>query len=284
MQKWLRSSSYALFFSFIAAIVAVPFLHNGPALAQFDDEPVCIITTADALSDGNADLIPAFSIAFTEEGATLELPDSEIVLSCRSTAEEIVEMAVSPSVEFMGIMPMPTNDDDAIEGRPGYAIVNTSFANLRTGPGTQYTQVAVVRGATELIVLGHNPLQTWWYVQVGDIRGWIANSIVVVRGDLTDVPIVQTEGEIIQPRLYVGFTGNPLYNEVSPSADVICELEGRTEFLVLGRNLNGNWYYIEGRCLNGRTAEGWINADLGALRNPGGVRLDVLPSSPLSNR
>ncbi|NJL56725.1 SH3 domain-containing protein [bacterium] len=115
----------------------------------------------------------------------------------------VIDPQPSASVPLNSDPPRPVNPDGIGRLFAGYLIVDTSSANLRSGDGPQYTIVGRVSGGTELIVLGVNERRTWWYVQVGDIRGWINNELIINRGDLTDVPIVPVLGEIALPRLYL---------------------------------------------------------------------------------
>ena len=156
----------------------------------------------------------------------------------------------------------------------GYLIVNTSYLNVRSGPDAGYTIVGLVGGSDTLEVVGRNDDRSWWYVDVGGVRGWINGEHVLVRGDLSDVPVVETEGELIQPTLYIGFPGNPLYDELSAAGQVLCNLPGDAEHALVGRSAGGNWYQIETTC-NDETVVGWIQADKGLVRNPAGVDIPI---------
>jgi hypothetical protein len=233
---------------------------------------------ANTLADLDDDPARLFSITFTDIRDRLILPDQMLTLDCSSTGDDALAIDVSPAVSFGEAIPEPDNPDSIIDNYPGYAIVNTSRANVRSGDDVAFKRVAIVNGGTPLVVLGRNANQSWWYVQVDDIRGWMSSEVIVLRGDLTDVPIVETvNAQRTEPTLYVGFPGNAIVSEVSINGSEVCRLVGRAEHLVLGRNVNGNWYKITGLCRDGVTREGWIQAELGALRNPGGVRLPVLP-------
>jgi len=230
---------------------------------QAQDEGPCTIVA----ETGQGRLV----VTFTEREDVLRLPNTMTVLSCVSSPDEVAQIAPAAPGGLNEGLPIPDNPEGLAEMQSGYAVVNTPFANLRGGDGPEFQRVAVVRGGTRLVVLGRNEARNWWYVQAGDVRGWIWNDIVVLRGDLTDVPIIETEAGLTPPTLYVGYTGNPIYDELSTEGEVVCTIQGQRENLVLGRNGGSTWYFIEAQCEDGRMAQGWINAQFGFFRNPAGV-------------
>lgn len=159
----------------------------------------------------------------------------------------------------------------------GYLIVNTYALNVRTGPGAQYTVIGTVAGGDELHVVGKNDgRENWWYVELANgQRGWVNNIHVLVRGDLSDVPVVEHMGVLIQPTLYVGYTGNPLYPTLPHQGAPVCYLPGNTEFPIVGRSGQSSWYQIAATCQDGTAVIGWIEAQLGIVRNPAGVEFPV---------
>jgi uncharacterized protein YgiM (DUF1202 family) len=77
-------------------------------------------------------------------------------------------------------------------------VVNTSFLNVRTGPGVQYTVLVTVVGGTELPVLGRHPDGVWYQVNTDGGPGWLNIEFTLPRGDFSNVPLVE-----------VGQTGAP---------------------------------------------------------------------------
>lgn len=180
----------------------------------------------------------------------------------------------APAVPLNTAPPRPINPDGLAESQPGYAIVNTDNLSLRSGDSPRYSLVGVIDGGTRLAVLGRNADQTWWYVQVGGMRGWVKAEFLILRGDLTGIPEVPVLGELAQPRLYVGFSGNPVYVLPKPGSDVVCTIPGNRDYAIIGRDAGSNWYEIEVTCgLNDVAA--WIPAEFGIVRNPGGVFISV---------
>ncbi len=156
----------------------------------------------------------------------------------------------------------------------GYLIVNTSYLNVRSGDGAGYTVLGIVSGGDTLDVIGRNHDRSWWFVDAGGVEGWVANQHVIVRGDLRDVPVVISDGVLIQPTLYVGFPDNPLWNDLSAAGVILCRLPGRSEFPLVGRSAGGNWYQIVAEC-DGEVVVGWIRAEQGLVRNPAAIAIPV---------
>ena len=252
-------------------------LSTASAFAQTSAEPAppCTVVLQDADT-----LETLLSLSFARLGSSLNLPDEVLGvrrIACSIAEDEIVSLQRSPSVGINEAVPSDVNDPDLVDDLPGYAIVNTAYANLRSGPAPAYSRVGVVAGGSYLIVLGQNgtsPL--WWYVQSGDLIGWISGELVVGRGDLSNLPIIETQGELTPATLYIGFVGNPIYDQLSAAGKVICNVAGGGEFVIVGQSFNQVWFKIETTCLDGTPVTGWIEAERGLLRNPSGVVIPVL--------
>jgi hypothetical protein len=190
----------------------------------------------------------------------------------------LLEGETSPDVPLNTAPPRPENPLGLAPALPGYAIVNTDNLSVRSGDGAEYTLVAIVDGGTQLVVLGRNEpggdAETWWYVQVGDVVGWVSGQFLVFRGDLSHVPEVPVTGDLIQPRFFLIRDEAPLYATPDFNASGICTLPGGLEYLVVGRDADIVWYQIEADC-NGTTVTGWIPAYLGAIRNPAALFIPV---------
>lgn len=195
--------------------------------------------------------------------------DGFVILPADGDTDEALELNTAP--------PRPVNPLGLVQTLPGYLVVNTDNLTLRTGDNFRYEQIGVVDGGSELVALGRNPERSWWYVQAGDMRGWVTGEFVVARGNLTDVPVVPVTGEFTKPSLYVGFTGNPVFGLPLPGAPVVCGLEGGLDYAILGRTSSSVWYEIEATC-DGVVESAWIPADFGIVRNP--ANLPILVTYP----
>ena len=70
-------------------------------------------------------------------------------------------------------------------------VANTSFLNVRTGPGIQYTTLVTIVGGTELPVLGVARDRVWYQVSTIIGVGWVNVQFTLPRGDFTNVPFAQ---------------------------------------------------------------------------------------------
>lgn len=195
-------------------------------------------------------------VIYTAEGTCRGLPDGAIELA----ETDITSVA---------------NPEDVAGIQPGYLVVNTFRLNVRSGDGPEYTIVGQVAGGEELAVLGVNETRTWWYVQSGDVRGWVITTQVINRGDLTGTPVLEAQGVILPPRYFI-YGRTDLYSSASRTSTVLCEIPGDREYVVVGRNSFFTWLVVEASC-DGVAVEGWLplNEDLGALRNLGDVPIEI---------
>lgn len=208
-------------------------------------------------------------LVYSVAGSCAGLPSIEADIAPLALRRE-----TSPSVAINAVPPRPVNPPlDLQDLDYGYLIVNTGSLNIRSGDSARYTIVGRVSGGTELIVLGSNTGQTWWYVQVGEIVGWVNNVHVLIRGDLSDVPVIPVTGEIAQATLYV-YRTQPLLALPITGALAVCEITGDQEYLLVGRNRATTWYEVEALC-NGVIVRGWLPAENGGLRNPAELILPI---------
>ncbi len=70
------------------------------------------------------------------------------------------------------------------------AVVNTSFLNVRTGPGAQYTILITVVGGTTLQVMGISADGSWLQVSTPAGLGWVNVQFTLPRGNFEFVPVV----------------------------------------------------------------------------------------------
>jgi uncharacterized protein YgiM (DUF1202 family) len=80
-------------------------------------------------------------------------------------------------------------------------VVNTSFLNIRTGPGAHFTVLLTVVGGTELPVLGVARDLVWYQVSTAAGVGWVNVQYTLPRGDFTHVPFA--EAPPVDPGLVV---------------------------------------------------------------------------------
>jgi hypothetical protein len=220
-------------------------------------------------SAGDCEGLPTFSVI--PAGSVIINTDQAIV-----TATATPDGSTSPAVALNAVPPRPTNEDEVTNLLAGYALVNTDNLSVRSGDGPQYSLVGIVDGGTKLIVLGRNRKFTWWYVQAGDIKGWAKAEFLIMRGDLTSVKLVESKGDIAVPSLFL-YKSQPILAVPKESSLPLCTLPGQLEYLVIGRDKTTDWYQVQVTC-DSVLVNGWVNAALGAIRNPGNVLIPVTTS------
>lgn len=191
----------------------------------------------------------------------------------------VIDPQPSASVPLNSDPPRPVNPDGISQGagpEDQYVLVsNPSTVNLRSGDGPQYTVVGLVEAGDELIVLGTNVGRTWWYVLVGDVRGWVNAELAnIVRGDLTLLPVIPVEGELLLPRFYP-FLAQDLLSGPNSRAGVLCTIPGGLEYFVIGQDRDGDFFEIEAVC-GEEIVYGWVSQEAGALRNSGDLVIPVV--------
>lgn len=109
-------------------------------------------------------------------------------------------------------------------------VVNTSFLNVRTGPGVQYTSLVTLVGGTELPVLGVADDRVWYLVSTSAGNGWVNVDYTLPRGDFRNVPLIDPAviaAPIVLPHLPVtiglpdysfGANGNTGTTAAAPSS------------------------------------------------------------------
>ncbi len=143
-------------------------------------------------------------------------------------------------------------------------VVNTSFLNVRSGPGVQYSVRVTVVGGTELPVLGVASDQVWYQVATDGGPGWVNIEFTLPRGDFSNVPLAAAD-EVASPgqgggtgtfslpagQLYTGatFNGGDLFN--APDYDALKIRSGvaampNTVYPLLAETQNNGfqWYQI----------------------------------------
>lgn len=235
-----------------------------------------------AAPQANPIMVTMTSIAGNQQGEQLFFQQTGLCSGLPSGGSGLgldllpVDGETSPSVPLNTVPPIASNVNNVeqVYNLSGHLVVNTARLNMRSGAGVQYTRVGVVTGGTELIVLGANNARSWFYVQVGTMRGWVSGDYVVVRGNISEVSLLPGGGEIQPPR-FILYLPQPLLAGPGTNTSVLCSLLANQEFNIIGRDPEANWYQVQGSCSDGQVIQGWIRAEWGAVRNPARQRIPV---------
>jgi hypothetical protein len=227
-------------------------------------------------------------IAYYVTGTCVGLPDATgagaySTNSNRSVSPFVPDGNTSAPFAPNSIPPRPINPPGAAESQPGYGIVAADNLYIRTGPGLAYAPVGILDEGTTLIMRGRNHATAeddsdilWWYVEVGGTRGWVKGNLIVLRGDVSAVPVVPIHGAPNLPRVISGFPTYPIF--ANPDrAETLCHVAGGLDYIVLGKNDNPfNAYKVQAPCADSDDlVTGWVLAEQVTLRNPGGLVIPI---------
>jgi len=154
---------------------------------------------------------------------------------------------------------LATGATDLAPGTP-HLVVNTSFLNVRTGPGVGYDVLTVVKGGTKLIVTAIDGGGVWYQVETSAGSGWVNSTYAVGRGNiasLTRSAPSEREGAHLSgstPRAVVNTAHLNIRTGPGIGHSIITDVPGGTVLRVLGLSRGRGWYLVEGSF-----GQGWLN-------------------------
>jgi len=115
------------------------------------------------------------------------LPSSAVTIRT-GTPSDLLRGSTSGAAPTVGatstsLIPLPVL-------QPGHVVINTSYQNIRSGPGAQFTAIAVVSGGTELPVIGVTEDAMWFLVRGSFGQGWVSQEFVLFRGVFSAIPVI----------------------------------------------------------------------------------------------
>ena len=159
---------------------------------------------------------------------------------------------------------LPTNlGTGATDMAPGtpHLVVNTSFLNVRTGPGVGHNVLTVVKGGTKLIVTAIDSGGVWYQVETSAGSGWVNSTYTVGRGNFASLSRTSSpsarEGAHLSgstPRAVVNTAFLNIRSGPGISHGIIATVPGGTTLRVLGLSGGRGWYLVEGSF-----GQGWLN-------------------------
>lgn len=144
-----------------------------------------ILATLGSQIEGGALYLPASP----ESYQLMLLSDSEagnyvVALNPRGAALPITTPEVGPTE--VGLPVLPTN------GACVLATLRNEAVNVRQGPGTEFSQITRMSAQTVYTVVGRNSDGSWWEIDYGGGRGWVAGFVTRRGGDCSNMPITYT--------------------------------------------------------------------------------------------
>ncbi len=144
-----------------------------------------------------------------------------------------------------------------------YVIVNTSFLNIRSGPGANYTTVQTVNGGTELDLLASTPDAVWFQVQGPGVIGWVNSEFVIFRGDFDNVPIVRYQDAVGVMSPVEAIVSAPInvYRGAGVETGLLGTAPAGLVLPVVGRTADGGWLQVQTSI-----GTGWVLASTVTVR------------------
>lgn len=202
------------------------------------------------LGDGTTGWVP-FSSVVTRTGTPSDMVDPDLLPSM-STPISVVPAGTTTGI---GVIPVVVAPPSFGLDTP-HIIINTSFLNIRSGPGAQYTIVSTISGGAELRVLGIAKDRVWYLVEGGFGRGWVNSEFTLFRGSIDSVPVIHDAiGVTSVPTASVA-AGVVLYAAPGTNFGAIGALPNTIEVPIVARTADFNWVQI-----NTSLGFGWVPAN-----------------------
>ncbi len=144
-----------------------------------------------------------------------------------------------------------------------HVVVNTSFLNIRSGPGAQFMPVTTVAGGAEFSVIGRTPDGVWLLVQGPFGQGWVNQEFVVFRGvydNVAVIPYASAAGLLATPTVVIS-APTVLYVAPGTNFGAAGTLNGPAEVPIVARTADNTWVQV-----NTSLGFGWVLASQVLLR------------------
>jgi uncharacterized protein YgiM (DUF1202 family) len=147
-------------------------------------------------------------------------------------------------------------------------IVNTSYLNVRSGPGGQFSVVATLGGGDMVQALGISSDRFWFLIRGEFGTGWVDSDYVIFRGNIGSIPVVSPgaalEQATVDTPVAIFSTALTLYAAPGVNFGAVGFVNGPGELPVVARTADGNWVQV-----NAPTGFGWVPASQVLVRgNP----------------
>lgn len=208
------------------------------------------------LTDGRIGWVPFSSVTARTGTPTDETPLEPLPAPAPTTNEPVI---TAPSVNSANLAALGQGGGGTTIVAPipvintPRVVVNTSFLNIRSGPGAQYTVLFTARGASEYPVLGIASDGVWFLIQTPFGQGWVNNEFVLFRGSIEVVPIIENASGVIATPVVVVGSSAQLYAAPGVNFGVLGTIAGPVEAPIVARTPEFDWVQI-----NTSAGFGWV--------------------------
>jgi uncharacterized protein YgiM (DUF1202 family) len=211
-----------------------------------------------------AEIEAAPSATVTPQPSNTQLPAATQTMLATSTppptATNTPPPTATPTVTASPTLtPTPTPSAVATEIVVEVAVVISSDSvNVRSGPGTSFSPVAVARPGEQALVLGTNANSTWYNILLeSGIEGWISASLVRIE-QYRATPEPGESVDLIEVGIVVSTDVVNIRSGPGTGFSAVATLRPGDQVTIIGRTADETWYNV--RLQNG--VEGWIAAFL----------------------
>lgn len=104
----------------------------------------------------------------------------------------VIQDSVPPTLTPAFITSIPPTFAPPTAVTTSYTVTATPYAvNVRSGPGTQFDELATMQAGSTARVIGRNASGTWWQVNYSGIVGWVSSIYAVIEpgANIDAIPI-----------------------------------------------------------------------------------------------
>jgi hypothetical protein len=99
---------------------------------------------------------------------------------------------------FLGDVALAQDETQAQSCATPVAVIIADSAPVRSGPGDNFVTLNTVPAGAEYVVLGRHLELPWWRIVLSeDEQGWIENEQLQVRGDLAQIPLLDSQSQAV---------------------------------------------------------------------------------------
>ncbi len=150
----------------------------------------------------------------------------------------------------------------AVSYAQGYdAYVNTSFLNMRVGPGATYELIATVPQGTTMRLIARDAAGTWVQgVLSTGVSGWVNSTYLVVLINIYALPIGIPNTPTIPAQTVISAAVNTsflnLRNGPAANFSIVAKLARNDQVTLVGRNGDAKWVQV----ITSSNLQGWLSA------------------------
>jgi uncharacterized protein YraI len=197
------------------------------------------------------------------DGVTGWVPFSAIQTRTGTTSDILAEQMGTQASQPASVTPSAPITFVALD--MPHLVINTSFLNVRSGPGGEFTSIATVSGGTELNVLGITEDAFWYLVRGSFGQGWVDSDFVLFRGSISNVPVISSSAavSVAVTNVPVAIFSSALTLYAAPGVNFgsIGVVNGPSELPIVARTADGTWVQ-----LNTTAGFGWVLSSQVVLR------------------